>query len=153
MSEVHVSNLQNIPEVTSGFTRLAPLPASLEDSGLSISFIADLVAKHLLQGGVLNLSELSNRIALPGKLLEEIVHFLRTEAKIEVLGSKEGSSELRYNLTDRGRLGALEAMQRSGYVGPAPVPLHQYARVVRQQSVHDCRITNCLLYTSPSPRD
>lgn len=142
MSEVHVSNLQNIPEVTSGFTRLAPLPASLEDSGLSISFIADLVAKHLLQGGVLNLSELSNRIALPGKLLEEIVHFLRTEAKIEVLGSKEGSSELRYNLTDRGRLGALEAMQRSGYVGPAPVPLHQYARVVRQQSVHDCRITN-----------
>ena len=142
MSEVHVSNLPNIPEVTSGFSRLAPLPATLEDSGLSITFVADLVAKHLLQGGVLNLSQLSNRIALPGKLLEEIVHFLRTEAKVEVLGSKGGSSELRYNLTDRGRFAALEAMQRSGYVGPAPVPLQQYARVVRQQSVHDCRITN-----------
>jgi hypothetical protein len=118
--------------------KLAPRPIRLEDTGLSDTFLADLIAKHLLEGGVLSLSDLSNRVALAGPILESVLFFMRQEAKIEVRGpaNKQSQTNLRYALTDRGREAALDAMLRSGYVGPAPVPLEKYIEVTKAQTVH-----------------
>jgi len=38
-------------------------------------------------------------------------------------------------LTERGRRSGADALQNCGYVGPAPVPLETYERVVRAQTV------------------
>jgi len=51
-----------------------------------------------------------------------------------VLGTQGNSPFLRFALTERGRNAAAEAAQRDGYVGPAPVTLSDYERVVRAQS-------------------
>jgi predicted ATPase with chaperone activity len=118
-------------------TQLAPRPRSLSDTGLSESFTNELVTKHLYSAGVLTLHELSQRIALAGSVLEEVIGFLRQDAYIEVRGASEGSSGLRYALTDRGRALALDSLIKSGYTGPAPVPLKEYDRIVQAQSVHD----------------
>jgi hypothetical protein len=134
--------------ITEHLSRLAPRPHSLEETGLSQTFIADLVAKHLLVGGVLAMSQLVQRLALSGKLLESVLHFLRQESRIEVAAPVENGAGLRYRLTDRGRSSALDAMMRGGYVGPAPVPLHDYARVVRAQTVHDRGITKMEMQTA-----
>nr|MDQ2694286.1 AAA family ATPase [Pseudomonadota bacterium] len=83
--------------------------------------------------------------ALAGPILEELLNFLRAEACVEVRGSNGGSG-LRYALTDRGRAAALDALLRGGYVGPAPVPLEDYSRVVQAQSVHHCVITKDILH-------
>jgi hypothetical protein len=118
--------------------KLAPRPNSLADTGLEQTFLSDLAAKHLLDGGVLTLGALSERMALAGPIVRQLLEFMRAEARIEVRGlAKDGSAaNLRYALTDRGRAGALDAMRRSGYVGPAPVPLDDYLRVVKAQTVH-----------------
>ena len=115
---------------------IAPRPRTLQDTGLGLHFIAELVAKHLYQGGVLSLSQLTERLALTSPILEPVLNFLRKEARIEVLGGAGGDINLRYALTDRGRSWALEALFKSGYVGPAPVPLEAYKNIVRAQSVH-----------------
>lgn len=122
--------------------KLAPRPVKAEDTGLSDTFVADLIAKHLLEGGVLSMSELVERMALAGAILENVLFFMRKEGRIEVKGpaNKESQTNLRYALTDRGRSGALDAMQRSGYVGPAPVPLADYQRVIKAQTVHSCNV-------------
>jgi hypothetical protein len=117
--------------------QLAPRPRSLADTGLSESFTNELVAKHLYSAGVLTLHELSQRIALAGTVLEEVISFLRQDAYIEVRGASEGTTGLRYALTDRGRALALDSLIKSGYTGPAPVPLKEYDRIVQAQSVHD----------------
>lgn len=117
--------------------QLAPRPRSLADTGLSESFTNELVVKHLYSAGVLTLHELSQRIALAGSVLEEVVSFLRQDAYIEVRGATEGTTGLRYALTDRGRALALDSLIKSGYTGPAPVPLKEYDRIVQAQSVHD----------------
>jgi hypothetical protein len=139
---VHPSNASSLElEIDAQLMRLAPRPRSLEDTGLERAFVADLVAKHLLEGGSLSLAQLVQRLALSGRILESVLHFMREEARIEIGSSRDLAGALRYRLTDRGRASALDAMLRGGYVGPAPVPLHVYSKVVRAQTVHGRSIT------------
>ena len=127
------------------FERLAPAPTRIEDTGLSLDALSDLVAKHLLASGVMTLAELSAKTMLPGAILEDVLDFMRSDARIEVLGAGIEKIGMRYNLTERGRAAGMDAMYRSGYVGPAPVPLDEYARVVRAQSVHMRSVTRDMI--------
>ena len=117
-------------------SKLAPRPTQLEDTGLSETFVADLVAKQLLDRGSLTIAELSSLLALAGSIIERILNFMRGEARIEVKPRTGHEQALSYALTEAGRASALDAMMRSGYVGPAPVPLKHYARVARAQTIH-----------------
>jgi len=125
--------------------KLAPRPRTLAETGLSDQFTYELVTKHLYSAGVLTLHELSQRIALAGSVLEEDIGFLRQDAYIEVRGAKEGKTGLRYALTDRGRALALDSLIKSGYTGPAPVPLDEYERTTRAQSVHDKIVSQSMM--------
>ena len=113
---------------------LAPRPATPADMGLSMPFLTDLIAKHLAEAGVIDLGNLARRLSLAGTLVEELVAVLRAAGRVEVLGAQGGNPFLRFGLTERGRAVAAEALLRDGYVGPAPVPLADYERVVRAQS-------------------
>ncbi len=121
--------------------RIAPRPRNVTETGLSEGLLVDLVAKHLFDGGVLTIVALTRRLALSGVIIEEVLAFLRKEGKIEVRGRTTEGTSLRYALTDRGRAAAMEALMRSGYIGPAPVPLAQYTAVVHAQSVRELRIS------------
>jgi predicted ATPase with chaperone activity len=120
---------------------LAPRPRTIGDTGLSQAFLADLLSKHLLSGGVLAINQLADRICLPARLLEDLLHFMRQEARVEVLAGELDSTALRYALTDRGRALATNALTISGYAGPAPVPLSDYVKVVQAQTVHGQTVT------------
>lgn len=115
--------------------RRAPRPHTIESTGVGELYLADLVVKHLYHSGVLDLADLCERVALSGRLSEEILAFLRDEGRVEVRGRCAESGVLRYALTERGRVSALEALERDGYVGPAPVTVEEYERLVALQSV------------------
>ncbi len=137
-----LASLAPQPSAADASPSLAPRPRTLAETGLDLHFLAELLLKHLHVGGVLTLGRLAERLALAGSVLETVLGFLRKESRIEVLGgASSGSAELRYALTERGRNGALEGLLRSGYIGPAPVPLDAYTAVVRAQSVRRTVIT------------
>lgn len=115
----------------------APQPESVKATGLSGHFLAQLMAKHLLNAGELELWELVRRLKLCGDALREVVTFLRQDNYIEARGSSGGRQALRYALTERGRTFAAEAFLRNSYTGPAPVPVDDYTRIVALQSVHE----------------
>lgn len=121
--------------------RWAPSPHTVAETGLGELYLGDLLSKHLYEEGVLDLRDLAERMALSGTLLEEVLAFLRSDARVEVLGRAAESGVLRFGLTDRGRAAALEASARDGYVGPAPVSLEQYAQTVVAQSVRGRAVT------------
>jgi hypothetical protein len=120
---------------------LAPRPTRLAQTGLSVNFLADLIGKHLANAGVVSLSELIERLALAGPIVDQVLQWMRKEGRVEIRARTGADGDLNYGLTERGRMAALDARMRDGYVGPAPVPLQDYAAVVRKQSVHDRNIT------------
>jgi len=121
--------------------RLAPRPRCLEDTGLSRELVTDLVAKHLLDQGSMSLPVIAQAMRLPGAVVESILAFMRSEAMIEIRPNHSNNGCLQYSLTDRGRSAALDAMLRSGYVGPAPVTIEHYSIVTRSQSVHKQKVS------------
>jgi len=121
--------------------RLVPRPTTLEATGLSLTFIAELLGKHLVTSGVLTTGQLIERLALAGPVIDEVLQFMRVEGRVEVRSRLGHEGELRYGLTDLGRKEATEALLRGGYVGPTPVPLDEYVALVGKQSVHGQVIT------------
>lgn len=120
---------------------IVPRPRNLQETGLSQNFLIDLICKHLQTHGTADLPQLSKQIALSGSILESALDVLRKKNYVEVLSAIHGSVGERYALTDKGRIEALTALSRSGYTGPAPVPIEQYRKVVQAQSVQNCKIT------------
>jgi len=121
--------------------QFAPRLMSIGDAGLSLHFLAELLTKHLFDGGVMTVKQLSVSLALPGAIVEKVLAFLRQEAEVE-LRSNLGSEilGLHYALTEKGIRSAQQILAKSGYIGPAPVPLKQYISTVLSQSVHSRRI-------------
>jgi hypothetical protein len=120
---------------------LAPRPESLVATGITTNALLDIAEKHLFEGGVLTLRDLVQRMALTGKLVEELLALLRREGRVEVRAQTPDDPGVRYGLTERGRGSALAALASNGYVGPVPITADCYADVVRRQSVRQQRIT------------
>jgi hypothetical protein len=102
------------------------MPASLEDTGLSVGQVEQLLVKTLADGELTGLA-VADRMRLPYSILEPLIERLRAERLIEVRGAAAtGTSSYRYALTDLGRDRAQQFFEQSLYVGPAPVPLARY---------------------------
>jgi hypothetical protein len=119
---------------------IAPRPKTVAETGLSLSFLGDLLEKHLFEAGVLSLGAMLKRLALAGPILEDILGFLRREGRVEIRARTSEDHGLRYALTERGRASAQAALERGGYVGPAPVPLAVYTDVARSQTVRNFHV-------------
>jgi hypothetical protein len=120
---------------------VAPRPQTIVATGLPAAFLCELIEKHLFEGGVLSMRDLVIRTALSGRLLEELLGFLRKEGRIEVRAQLGDQPGLGYAVTERGRGSAMASLMVSGYVGPTPVPLAHYNEVVRLQSVRGQKVT------------
>jgi predicted ATPase with chaperone activity len=111
-------------------------PETLQEAGLSITFLNDLILRTLYtRGGMLGL-DLSRQMCLPFKVIEEPLRFLKDEKCLEVVGGDLiGRVSYKFNLTELGRRRAQEALKHCAYVGPAPVPLEDYVEQAYRQAV------------------
>jgi predicted ATPase with chaperone activity len=113
-----------------------PPLTKLEDTGLNLLNVADLVLKVLYLGGVLPGHEIAEIVKLPFTgVLETIIDFLKREKYIEVRGAGGfGESTYQYIISSKGSEKAREALERSQYAGSAPVPLNTYVDAMRKQN-------------------
>ncbi len=115
---------------------LPPEPRSVEDSGLSLAFLADLVLKTMYTRGFLMGHEIADSIKMPfANVIDQVLDYLRREHLTEVKGSSGfGESSYQYVITEEGRARARELMDQSQYVGPAPVRLEAYTKMILADS-------------------
>jgi energy-coupling factor transporter ATP-binding protein EcfA2 len=75
-------------------------------------------------------------LRLPFKVLDEILVHLQQEHLIEVPRStgRLGRRSYLYSITDEGKARARDALERSQYTGPAPVPLEKYNKAIMWQA-------------------
>ncbi|MBZ0276684.1 MAG: ATP-binding protein, partial [Anaerolineae bacterium] len=126
-----------IADVPGSSTAWTPPPLnSLEETGLNLLNVADLVIKVLYLGGVMAGHDIAEIVKLPFVgVLDNIMDFLKREKYVEVRGSGGfGEASYQYVISGKGSEKAHEAMDRSQYAGPAPVTLSDYVRAMRMQN-------------------
>ncbi|NLF02057.1 MAG: AAA family ATPase [Anaerolineales bacterium] len=111
------------------------LPTSVKETGLGLGFLTELAIKHLYFEGSLSGYQLAERMMLPYPgVVEQILEFLKREKLCEVKGSGGfAEAAYQYAIADKGRGVAREALDRSQYAGPSPVPLDAYTQALRRQ--------------------
>src|SRR5471030_371942 len=112
-------------------------PRTLGETGLAESFLCELACKHLSEAVGLDLTGLVERLALAGAVVEEILNLLRKDGRVEI---RSVDPVKRYDLTERGRSSARDALARSGYIGVAPYPVSAYCALLQEQTIHHGRI-------------
>jgi predicted ATPase with chaperone activity len=119
-----------------GLPEAPSAPETLQEAGLALGFLNDLILRTLYaRGGMLGL-DLARLMCLPFKVIEEGLRFLKDEKCLEVAGGDLiGRVSYRFNLTELGRKRAQEAMELCAYVGPAPVPIEDYVEQAYRQAV------------------
>lgn len=111
-------------------------PVTLMDTGLHLGQLCELVLKQLYLHGTLWGNVIARHIRLPFSIVDEAIRALKEQRCIEVAaGQSIGRVSYRYSLTELGRLRARETFDQCRYVGPAPVPIEQYAAQCRKQTV------------------
>ena len=116
------------------------LPApirNLEDTGLSLLWLEDLALKIMYFQGYLTGIRVAEEMCLPfSGIVDQILETLKREKLIEVKSSQGGLGEgsYQYAITGAGIQRAREALERSQYAGPTPVPIEIYNDSIIKQS-------------------
>ena len=117
----------------------APIaPETIEDVASRRTFLEQLLLKILYLSGPLSMTEWVNTSCLNPLIVDELFRRLRTEQLCEVVGMI--GDVRRVAITTQGRRRASEWMALSQYAGPAPVPLEDYIRQVRLQTVRSLEV-------------
>jgi energy-coupling factor transporter ATP-binding protein EcfA2 len=117
---------------------LPPPISKAEDTGLSGLWLQDLILKVLYFQGYLTGFKIADDIALPFTgTVDQLLEILKREKLVEVKTAQQiglGEGAYVYGITGLGIYRAREALERSQYAGPAPVPLEMYNKAIRAQS-------------------
>ena len=116
-------------------------PQTIEETGLPVTFLVELVAKTMFQFGLTRLTELSAQMCLAGAVVEAVCQFMRRESLLEIARRGQHEADIEFDLTQAGRGRAADWLARNSYVGAAPVPLSVYTERVIAQSVVNLSFT------------
>lgn len=107
---------------------------SLEQAGLSISIVEELILKYLLSCGEDSGQGISEQLKLPFNI---ITHMLRRLKQDQIIHYRDTATLNDYvcSLTEAGRERARRLSLKCTYYGAAPVPLQDYCRAVAAQSL------------------
>jgi hypothetical protein len=122
-----------------------PNLTKIEDTGLSQLWLQDLALKVLYFQGYLSGFKTAEEMTLPFTgIVDQILEVLKREKYVEVKTSQIGLGEgaYLYAITGAGIARAREALERSQYAGPAPVPINVYNESVLRQGQSRTTITN-----------
>jgi len=105
------------------------------------------MVKVMYRIGVERASEISNITKLGVGIVDEMLSLGQELKLIETLGQRGASltAEMRYALSGLGRARALEAMAKSEYTGPAPVPLWNFVSQCKAQSIRNEVLSRAML--------
>ena len=98
-------------------------PKTLEQTGLSVDLLVQLVLKTLHFAGELTGSALGERLGLHYNAIQPAVDLLKSVRQIEIVGgSLLGGASFKYRITDSGRTRAALFLEQNRYVGAGARP-------------------------------
>ncbi|MBN2325614.1 MAG: AAA family ATPase [Candidatus Omnitrophica bacterium] len=154
-SPCQVMNLDNIKKsndessIQKTTYKLPPSPKSIYDTGLTFSFIRDLILKHIYRFGTISGYDIANKISLPFVLIDEVLNNIISDEYAEKRGSRGlGNATDLFSLLTKGVKKAQELLGIDTYIGPAPVPLEHYTDYFHEYAKYKIDVSNELLRKS-----
>jgi hypothetical protein len=134
--------IEAIAEPTPTF-RMPRAPRTLEEAGVPMDVVLQLVTKTLYFAGELSGTELAHRLGVLFTVIEPCIVMLKRERHCEISGGGAvGAASYRYRLTEAGRMRAMLFLENSQYVGCVPVPHAEYVDYMRRfVAEHPVRVT------------
>jgi len=123
--------------------RIPPEPKDIAATGIEESELLALLMKVIYSFGLSTVAQYADAIKLPLTIVIELTQLAIERQLLYTLGTRnpESSIGITYALTEEGRRWSQDAMRRSGYVGPAPVPLAEFVERVSLQKPTNERVT------------
>jgi energy-coupling factor transporter ATP-binding protein EcfA2 len=111
-------------------------PQNIDDLHVPDSIVIDIMFRLLFNEGNVALSRFVDVMKISNRIIDEVTLWMQKEHLVEV---SKASSELgrlgySYTLSDAGKQRARDALDRSLYVGPVPVPINYYQRGIELQT-------------------
>jgi hypothetical protein len=119
-------------------------PRSLNDTGLNVSFLFDLILRTIYSAGRIAGSDLGTALHLPFAVLSPVLPAMRKQGLIDIAGQRGGAGDAGYEYEikpPKGVAAVEEAMNKTTYLGPAPVPFDDYVESVAAQTVRKFVVT------------
>lgn len=126
------------PSERDSVTLAAPVtPHSVDDTGVALPDLLNLLIKAMYVSAKETPSAMSDFLKLPPSTVSELTEAAMDRHLITGVGavSFNVASELRYELTTKGRQWAQDALAQNQYVGPAPVSLAAFCRQIGLQRI------------------
>ena len=126
------------------FTGYAPqTPRLVSETGLSVPFLFDMVLRAIYNRGRLTGSEIAAELKLGYSVLAPILPLMRKQGLIDIAGQKgTGDASFEYELKPpKGQQAVEEALAKTSYSGPAPVPFEDYVESVLAQTISNLVVT------------
>jgi predicted ATPase with chaperone activity len=123
-------------QILSNDSFLPTEPNSIQETGLSDSFVESLLLKHLNYRGASSGRLLADSVCLPFAIVPPVLESLRSRRLLSHAGSAP-LNDYTYLLTESGHEKAQAYIRQCGYAGPAPVPLAEYITSVNAQSISE----------------
>lgn len=123
--------------------RLPTEPADMEATGVEATVLMGLLMKLIYAGRLESVRQFARAIRLPYQLVLDLVTMAVDRKLLMHLGVRNsgGLGEMAYTLTEEGRRWTIDALSRSGYIGPAPVNLTEFTNQVSLQKVTNEAVT------------
>src|SRR3954469_2211778 len=119
-----------------------PIPQNLEATGLPSSLVEQLILKLLYFKGDTLAHDLCRAVGLIFPAVEETIEWFKHQQLVQVKSSLGyGPISATLALTEAGRRVARDYLENNQYVGPAPVPLADYAAGVHAQKLPEGWLT------------
>lgn len=137
-----VLDLISESDLASFFQFSPTVPANIEETKLDINFISDLLLKHALFLKSFTVQKLAEKAKLTQAVITQCANSLRHDRMIEITKSDTSFSLSNYEfrITDSGINRAINLMEESHYIGPAPVVLDDYRYAVEIQTVRSIEV-------------
>ncbi|MBY8977249.1 AAA family ATPase [Rhodobacteraceae bacterium NNCM2] len=110
-------------------------------------YLLDLLLKIMYRNSLELVSDMAKAICLPPALVEKLIELGKTAKLIEPLGQLGASlsAAMRYALTAKGKVWAVEALSQSEWAGPCPVTLEAFHAQAKNQSIRAKTLTQPVL--------
>jgi DNA-binding PadR family transcriptional regulator len=130
------SSVFSIDDIESSVIHEIQEPRTIEATGIPQGFINGLALKVLYFGGTMKGWQVAQAMRLHfSGVIEPILQALKAHHLVQVTGgSNLNRASYQYAITEKGAGRARELLERNRYVGPCPVTMDHYTKLVRLQA-------------------